>query len=711
MQTLIRSLWVLGIFWLTGSIAGAIPEPPTTRKVVFLAGTKSHGPGDHEYERGLRQLAHAIRTSPDTAGWRTEVHLHGWPEDPRTLDDADAIVVYSDGSDRDPNAHPLLLGDRLELLQRQMRRGCGLVLLHYATFAPVGRGGDQYLEWAGGHFDYQTGKAPNHWASAIQFHDAKPFPAAVHPINRGLAPFALKDEYYYRMRFRPDDKRRTDLLKVTLPGEAEPQTVAWAVQRGDGGRGFSFTGGHVHANWRNDNLRRFVVNGIVWSAKGTVPEQGIRSAVPDDIDQIRLLMVTGHHHPAHDWRATTAAMREITSVDDRVKWTVVEDPESLSGDLTGYDAIVVNYCNWERPSLGLRARENLLRYVRRGGGLFLLHFANGAWRDWPAYSGGLSRRVWVDGKANHDAYGPFTVRVAKPEHPLVKGIADFATTDELYCSQVGLDPVDPLLTARSKVTGKDEPLAYVYNDGKGRVFQTLLGHDAGAVRTPAHAEVIRRAIAWVARREILPQAVASTLVPTPAKASEGRFGGAWDGRSGVLQSTGRPEWQEPPLTVDLWAKLDSKSNFNILAANSDKSSARHWEIYTEAGTGRLSVYLPGASPTNVVAPLDLCDGRWHAVRFEWLPGRVRLLVDGRKVADENIGMPHATATIGPLWIAGYPRRDSDATAWWMMSMSGAGFSMAFGICPARHRLRKLLWPCGTWIRSGTALSSIPGRRD
>ncbi|MFY7953427.1 MAG: hypothetical protein ACOVT5_13060, partial [Armatimonadaceae bacterium] len=124
MQTLIRSLWVLGIFWLTGSIAGAIPEPPTTRKVVFLAGTKSHGPGDHEYERGLRQLAHAIRTSPDTAGWRTEVHLHGWPEDPRTLDDADAIVVYSDGSDRDPNAHPLLLGDRLELLQRQMRRGC-----------------------------------------------------------------------------------------------------------------------------------------------------------------------------------------------------------------------------------------------------------------------------------------------------------------------------------------------------------------------------------------------------------------------------------------------------------------------------------------------------------------------------------------------------------------------------------------------------------
>ena len=28
-----------------------------------------------------------------------------------------------------------------------MKRGCGLVLLHYATFAPVKRGGPEYLDW------------------------------------------------------------------------------------------------------------------------------------------------------------------------------------------------------------------------------------------------------------------------------------------------------------------------------------------------------------------------------------------------------------------------------------------------------------------------------------------------------------------------------------------------------------------------------------
>jgi len=101
-----------------------------TRKVVFLAGTKSHGPGDHEYEKGLRILANAIRTSPDLSGWRAEVHPNGWPEDPSTFEDADAVVVYADGSDHRESDHPLLQGDRLDVLRRRMRQGAGLVVLH-----------------------------------------------------------------------------------------------------------------------------------------------------------------------------------------------------------------------------------------------------------------------------------------------------------------------------------------------------------------------------------------------------------------------------------------------------------------------------------------------------------------------------------------------------------------------------------------------------
>src|SRR2546426_7756395 len=122
---------ILGLLLVSPANAAA------AKKIVFIAGKKSHGPGDHEYEKGLRLLARCIETSPNLKGFRTEVHLYGWPEDPRTLDDADTIVLYCDGSDHNVADHPLLVGDRLEVIRKQMKRGAGLVLLHYATFAPV----------------------------------------------------------------------------------------------------------------------------------------------------------------------------------------------------------------------------------------------------------------------------------------------------------------------------------------------------------------------------------------------------------------------------------------------------------------------------------------------------------------------------------------------------------------------------------------------
>jgi len=47
----------------------------------------------------------------------------------------------------------------------------------------------------------------------------------------------------------------------------EPQMVAWACERPDGGRGFGFTGGHYHRNWGNDDFRKLVLNAILWTAK------------------------------------------------------------------------------------------------------------------------------------------------------------------------------------------------------------------------------------------------------------------------------------------------------------------------------------------------------------------------------------------------------------------------------------------------------------
>ncbi len=662
LKTIVWGVLALCVGW-------ALPaQAAPGKKIVFIAGTKSHGPGEHEYEKGLRLLAKCLETSPNLSGYRTEVHLYGWPEDPKTLDDADTIVLYADGSDHNESDHPLLVGDHLATIGRQMKRGCGLVLLHYATFAPVKRGGPEYLDWVGGYFDYETGEAANHWYSKIQTASATPFPATPnHPICRGLTPFPLTEEFYYRMKFRDNDSRRVPILNAALPGEAEPQTVAWAVQRTNGGRGFAFTGGHAHSNWKIENFRRMVLNAIVWTAKGNVPAGGVQSSVAPDQDAIRALVLTGHHHPGHDWRATTQALQEILARDNRMQVTVWEDPEKLATEsLANVDLLIQNYDNWESPTLSAKSRENLLKFVQGGGGLELIHFANGAWRDWPDYFGRMARRVWIDGKSNHDAYEPFRVHIAKSDSRLTQGLPDFDTMDELYCSQQGDLPVDPLLTAHSKTTDRDEPLAFVYTEGRGRIFQTLLGHGAEGLRVPAHAELIRRATAWIAHREVLPQPVpasAGGVIAAQAKppvrttgprVQPGRSGNALFPGGATFAAEGRALYQEPPLTVECFAKLTSHDTFNILVANSAKESQKHWELYTEAGTGRFSVYLPGATPQNIVAPVDITDGQWHYVAMTYLPGRVRLFVDGKVATDQQIGSSHATAIVGPLWFGAYP---------------------------------------------------------
>ena len=59
----------------------------------------------------------------------------------------------------------------------------------------------------------------------------------------------------------------------------QPQHVAWAVQREDGGRGFGFTGGHFHRGWANDDQRKLVLNAILWVAGVEVPANGVESKV------------------------------------------------------------------------------------------------------------------------------------------------------------------------------------------------------------------------------------------------------------------------------------------------------------------------------------------------------------------------------------------------------------------------------------------------
>lgn len=264
----------------TATTYAAEPDPNSVKHVLFLPGPPSHAYGSHDHLAGCILLAKSLNIS----GLPVEatVHHYGWPEDRRKLDGIDCLVMYGDGG----NGH-MVMG-HIDELDSLASRGMGIVCLHYAVEVPKGPPGDAFRRWIGGYYE-------TNW-SVNPFWTAKFADLPKHPITRGVQPFEMYDEWYYHMRFREGMQGVTPILSDLPSSETlvrpdgphsgnkfvrasvarhERQTVAWAAERQDGGRGFGFTGGHTHWNWSDPNFRKIVLNAIVWCAKAEVPPNGV----------------------------------------------------------------------------------------------------------------------------------------------------------------------------------------------------------------------------------------------------------------------------------------------------------------------------------------------------------------------------------------------------------------------------------------------------
>ena len=264
------------------------------KKVVFVAGPKSHGFFAHEHAAGCKLLAEHLEAA--NLGIKTVVVTGGFPQDQSVFNDADAVVVACDGGVRH------LLNKNLKEFDEVMKRGVGLACIHYGVETTKGPAGDHFLKWIGGYFEPYWSVNPV-WNAAFKL-----LPS--HPITQGVMPFTMQDEWYYHMRFREATSAIGSIvpilsahppentMKRLKPGvdkhshhgnpdvadavlkRKEAQHVAWSYQRGEDynyGRGFGFTGAHFHENWASLDARRLVLNAIAWIAKVDVPKTGVPS--------------------------------------------------------------------------------------------------------------------------------------------------------------------------------------------------------------------------------------------------------------------------------------------------------------------------------------------------------------------------------------------------------------------------------------------------
>lgn len=175
----------------------------------------------------------------------------------------------------------------------------------------------------------------------------------------------------------------------------------------------------------------------------------------------------------------------------------------------------------------------------------------------------------------------------------------------------------------------------------------ILGHtqDDAEERLHDNLDGLDWLIPQVNGKEAGPKPKMRTPVPKPATAAaapplsdkplvEGKFGLALNGKAGGAFVAGKEEFRQFPITVECWTRLSDKSSYNILVAHELKSSGTHWEMFSMAGSGNFTAYLPGFAPDHCSSSAMICDGQWHHVAMLLEPDRVRLMIDGKQVADQ-----------------------------------------------------------------------------
>jgi hypothetical protein len=255
--------------------------------------------------------------------------------------------------------------------------------------------------------------------------------------------------------------------------------------------------------------------------------------------KIRLLIIDGQNN--HNWKAMTPPMKDAFEKSGRFTVDVATTPPpkspssawaSFHPDFSKYDVVLSNYNGDPWPA---DVQKSLEEYVAAGGGLSIIHAANNAFPDWPAFNEMIGLgwrgpdfgdRLTVDqsgkvvrtpkGKGPGAGHGPrheFKIAVLNADHPITKGMPPewLHAIDELYHGQRGpAKHMEILATAFSDKgkggTGTNEPMIWVIPYGKGRVFTTVMGHamgdDVTAINCVGFRTVMLRGTEWAARGQV-----------------------------------------------------------------------------------------------------------------------------------------------------------------------------------------------------------------
>ena len=205
---------------------------------------------------------------------------------------------------------------------------------------------------------------------------------------------------------------------------------------------------------------------------------------------------------------------------------------SFHPNFAAYDVVICNF-GWNAAPWPKETQEDFDKFIKKGGGLVIIHAADNSFAEWPAYNqmigiGGWGNRSEKDGPyvyydlnnqlvrdmapgraGSHGPQKDYQIMIRNANHPITKGmpLTWMHAQDEMYDRLRGpAENMEVLGTSFSSIenkgSGRHEPMLLTINYGKGRIFHTPMGHADYSVSCVGFITSILRGTQWAATGKV-----------------------------------------------------------------------------------------------------------------------------------------------------------------------------------------------------------------
>lgn len=281
---------------LAGCLSTAYAEK---KNILIIRGVSTHSKDSHNNDEVGLLIKSKLEKSKYADQFDVATTMN-YPEDLSLVENADLIIISSDGGIKHALANPGDQTKHTSHLDGVLKKNkTGLIVIHWATDAPSDKFGELHpenskmmMDWIGAvYYWVDKSKDPkSSWTWKFPVLELKV--DKTHPISNGVAgTFKLQDEYYFNF-FTEADGRNPGSDKVTFLHTAHApshrsdmnnkrdQACYWSFVREGGGRSVAMTSAHMYHTWANPHFFQSFANSIFWTLSLQVPESGVDIATP-----------------------------------------------------------------------------------------------------------------------------------------------------------------------------------------------------------------------------------------------------------------------------------------------------------------------------------------------------------------------------------------------------------------------------------------------